>query len=194
MLPAFVLALLAYIVGSQKSKDGAGPFSFPGTPPAPPAPPATPPPAGPPVAISPTGKTISPGLAGHRPYPPPVPPRVVATAARLLGAIPLGGVAVDTDPAGRFSVVRYRKEPHGAGKIGITAYVPIGESATAPPIVPDDYTGLRQAKKGSGAVEQLPDGSLRAYKQTRTSGIGHDWSAADPNAYDSRGWYKIPGR
>lgn len=133
MLPAFALALLGFLVGAQNRKPGdqpVGPFAFPGTPPTPDDKPAAKPPEKkPPVAISPsTGKAVVPGLAGHKPYPAPIPPRVVATAQKLLGPTPLGGVVVDSDPAGRYSAVRYRKEPHGGGKVGITAYVPNAET------------------------------------------------------------------
>ena len=182
-----------------------GPFSFPGTPPTPPEPPATPPeppatpPAAnkPPVGVSPTGKPVTAGLAGHKPYPAPVPPRVIATASALLPKMPMGGVAVDSDPAGRYSVVRYRKEPHGHGKVGITAYVPFAEKAS--PGIVDQTVSLfeRGADNMVKSPGRLWEAARRAAGRTpdpTVTGYTDRWNAADLSGsnYDPRGWYRVP--
>lgn len=63
-------------------------------------------------------------LSGLVPYPGHLPAAVISKARELLTTIPLGATVRDVDPAGRFRFIVYKKEPHDAGKVGITVYAP----------------------------------------------------------------------
>lgn len=79
------------------------------------------PPEPPPKKAATPSFPLDPLPAGATPYNPPPAP-VVARAFQLLSSLAPGKVSKEADPTQRYAWVAYRKEPHGGGKVGITAY------------------------------------------------------------------------
>lgn len=82
--------------------------------------------------IAPVKRKLTPVPPGYIPYS-PTPAAVVSRARALLRVMLLGQLRLEPDPVGNYGTIAYRKEPHAAGKTGITVYRPTKRSPVLEP-------------------------------------------------------------